>query len=111
MAPPSLPLHKEHPDLPDSYSVKIDYMNGKSETLEVAKHIVVDKIFMFDDKGKMVSWEPHTSPFVEFQLTDDTYKTVPMANASFHYDKSWTKIVEIRKTLKKELDDKKGLDS
>lgn len=78
-APLFVQAQKEHPDLPDNYGLTITYLTGKSETFELA------------------SQAPITNGIFEFTTLDDTYHWIPITSiAHFHFDKRFTKVIELK---------------
>mgnify|MGYP006971732990 CR=1 FL=1 len=79
-------MAKEHKDLPDSYGLKVFYIDGKTEELELASHA-------YDSStGVMEAW-----------LTDNVVTWIPFKTGTvkrFEFDKRFTKILEIKNETK-----------
>ena len=94
-------IPKDDQALPDSYTVKIQYVTGKEETIEVASHRLIEQVILKelrDATGKVVEVQtaPHPAPFFEFWTKDDMLVNVTLSNVtSIHFDKNWTKVVQI----------------
>jgi len=94
-------IPKDNQELPDSYTIKISYVTGKEETIEVASHRLIEQIVLKeikDNSGKIVEVQtaPHPAPFFEFWTKDDIYITAILSNiVSIHFDKNWTKVTQI----------------
>ena len=72
---------KEHPDLPDFYTVTISYVNGKSEEMEIVMHNLMKE-----------------SGLVEFCDKDDMWSLVPILSIQkLSFCKNFSKIVALRK--------------
>lgn len=82
-------LQKEDMNLPDNYHVKIVYVTGKTDELELASH--------FYNKD---------SNILELWTKDNLCSWIPMDNVQrLEFDKSFSKIVEIRRKLEREKND------
>ena len=98
---------KENQDLPDYYTVKISYVTGKEETIEVAHHRLIEKLVLKeikDNNGNTIDYQtaPHPAPFFEFWTKDDICITATLSNiVGIHFDKNWTKAVRIYNENKK----------
>lgn len=69
---------KQSPALPDAYSVTIKFVNGTSETFELASHRLKDGQF-------------------EFETRDDLWNWVPMSSvARIEFDKRFSQIMDIK---------------
>lgn len=87
-------LQKDHPDLPDIFTVKIYYVTGKVEEYEIASHYLV-----------------HQTKTYEFVTKDDLWHWVPLAGVlRFEFDKRWSKIVAIKQKQAKEKEESAKLE-
>ena len=67
---------------PDFWTVQIEYLNGKSEALQVV-------------------WQSSLSEIIAFRTTDDTFVYVPRSSVSaLLMDKAYTQIIEMNKEKK-----------
>jgi len=49
-------IPKEHPDLPDNYSIEISYLDGSKESIEAASHRLGDKFLEVATKEDKFIW-------------------------------------------------------
>lgn len=90
-------LKKDDQKIPDFFTVTINYVTGKSETLKVANRFVIGD-FIINDKGFIIQKNIDS---IEFLTFEDTYKLIPMQNVlSIDYHKDYTEYVEIERELK-----------
>ena len=76
-------IPKEHSELPDQYGIKILYLTGGFEDVEVVKH----RIF------------PETQ-LMEYLTKEDQYELVPIASIKkIEFDKRFSKIVQLREEM------------
>ena len=76
-------IPKDDQALPDNYTITIDYIDGKSETIECVYHILKDQ-------------------FLEVRGVDDMYRWIITTNIKkVSFDLQFTKIVEIKSKEKK----------
>ena len=99
----SIYMHKDNPELPNSYKIKLICLSGKVIVYEVASHRYIDKIPFYDRDGKLISLEVHPTPMIELALVDDKFIQIPLSIGIFEFDENYSKIVAIRE---KELRDK-----
>jgi hypothetical protein len=77
-------IKKDHPAIPDSYGIKILYLDGSSEDALVAQHRFLKDTNIF-----------------EFVTKDDFWTVVPFsAIKKILFDKSFSKIVELKSQVK-----------
>ena len=94
-------VSKDDQELPDFYVVKIAYVTGKEEELEVAHHRLIEQVVLKtirDASGKIVDevTAPHPAPFFEFWTKDDLSVVITLSNiVSIHFDKNWSKVVRL----------------
>lgn len=85
-------LNKSNPNLPDYFGITINYLTGKSESLEVVSCIYYERLT--NNKGHLTA--EHYDSY-EIWTKDDFMKIVPRASIeSIDYDKNWSKIVALR---------------
>lgn len=59
--------HKDHPDMPDSYSVDITFLSGKKETYEVVSSVIKDLSFeIMMSNGKLRAYNFSSISHVDF---------------------------------------------
>ena len=81
-------IPKDHPDLPDFYNIKISFVDGTSEEIEVVSHKLMMECAL---------------PFLELFRKDDTFFLAPLSSIKkYELDKSYTKILELQRGIKKE---------
>ena len=109
-------LKKEHPDLPDSYEITIEYLTGqKPDTIKVASHRIIDRIFTerLDENGNFVKREDgsvvvecigvNPVPVLEYVTVDDMWESVPMVNIQrLKYCHNFSKMIALKQ--KEEID-------
>ncbi len=79
-------IPKEHPELPDNYSVTVFFKTQTSTTFEVASHVL--------------NWE---MGLFELRTTDDEIVTIRLSAIRYlHWDKRFSKVVDIRTAMKAE---------
>jgi hypothetical protein len=90
-------IPKQDDRLPDFFTVTINYLTGRKETLEVVSCNYYNRIV--DDMGNITS---DNFDCYEIWTKDDLMKIVPKASIeSIDYDKNWSKIVAIKQELAK----------
>ena len=71
---------KEHPELPDSYSVKISFKGDTTATFEIASHYL--------------SWE---KSILEMRTVEDEVVTVRLQEVKYlNWDKRFSKIMDVK---------------
>lgn len=74
-------IPKDDQSLPDFYQVEIIFLSGRKDILEIASHHLGEKVF-------------------EVAGVDDIYRWYPVTSIEkISFDKSFSKIVEIKKRL------------
>lgn len=98
--------HKEDQDIPDFYEAEVIYAWGKTETLQIASHHLVDKVYetFTDEKGqpRMRCIGVMPQPFYEIWLHQDRMITIPISLCVLKLDKNWSQIVAIKERKKRE---------
>ena len=98
-------LKSEHPDIPESYTITVNTINGKVRVLKCASHFYIDKVWKHDN-GAQVCVGVHPNPFYEIWTTDNKMQViVTSAVESIEFDDNWSKIVSIRKKMIEATDD------
>lgn len=73
-------LPKEHPDIPDSYGIKVFYLSGKIDEFELASHKLNSQTLIF-----------------EFVTKEDIWHWVPMANVcNIEFDNRFSKLIALK---------------
>ena len=89
-------FNKDNPELPDNYSMKILYVNGKTEELELASHIIRDKVTVPIDEV-LNKYEVASCPFIEYVTKDDIWGWIPLSSIQrLEFDKNFSKIIAIK---------------
>jgi hypothetical protein len=79
-------IPKEHPDIPDFYSITVTYHDGKSDTFEVVSH-------------------KFHSNLLDLVLKDDLYAVLPVEGfRKVELDKNFSKLVELKNEQNKKSD-------
>jgi hypothetical protein len=74
-----LGIAKQVENLPDSYALTLFYIDGKSESFEIASHNLGDKV-------------------LEFVTSEDVWHWVQMMNLKrVEFDKRFSKMIELKK--------------
>lgn len=82
-------LNKSDSQIPDTFGIKIFYLDGKSEDYEIANRWVANGMF-------------------EFVTQDDIWHFIPMsAIKRVEYDKNFSKMVALKEKAKKEAEEAK----
>jgi hypothetical protein len=105
-------LPKDDQALPDNYGMKILYVNGKTDDLELASHVTKDKIIFtklaeidVEKDGKKEKKiveqfdraEVAPVPFLEYVTKDDLWGWVPISSIQrLEFDKRFSKIIAIK---------------
>lgn len=80
-------IPKDHPELPDCYGLIVEYIDGRSETIEIVSHSI---------NGTA----EHQKNLVSFTTHDDEFGWIPLYNVKkVKLDKRWTKILEIKREM------------
>ena len=94
-------IKKDHPDLPDNYSLNITYVTGREESYEIAEHHYFPVGYTTDKQGNILGAAP--AAMFEWCTIDDKWFTVPVTSILFvTFDKRWSKVVALRQNLAKE---------
>jgi hypothetical protein len=109
-------LPKDDQELPDNYSIIVEFHSGKVKEIEVASHRLIELVKVPDPSGPFVDkenrhyrLEPSSAPFIEYVTKDDLIGNLPVASyQSIVFDKRYSKIIEINRKLseKKEVKEK-----
>ena len=87
-------IPKDHMELPDAYGMTVFFLDGKTETYEVASH----RSLLY---GLSPSKEFVRVDMIELCLSDDRYILIPHTSISrIEFDKRYSKVLEIQKELK-----------
>lgn len=105
-------IPKDDQALPDSYTITIHYLNGKTDKLELASHTTRDLVKVYDPEGKIqtptgrFNLAPSPVPVIECVTKDNIWHWINLgAVARIEFDSSFSKIVDLQKEkndLKKE---------
>ena len=94
--PPQVFIPKEVNGMPDCYSIKVNYTNGKEEEIEIVDHKIILKL------GRPPQTLDIPIPFLEFITFEDETGWIPMCSISkLMFDKRWTRILDLRKEEEK----------
>lgn len=89
-------IPKDNQNLPDSYTIEVLYVTGKTDKIEVAHHSLLDKTIIPID-SKVSRYEPSASPFLEYVTKDDIWGWIPISSIlRLEFDKNFSKIMAER---------------
>lgn len=95
-------IPKDDQELPDSYNITVYYINGKKEELELASHIIIDKVIIPVDEN-INKYEPASCAYLEYVTKDDIWGWVPLSSIQrLEFDKNFSKIIGIREKQKQQ---------
>ena len=77
-------IPKDDSKLPDNYSVDVHYIDGHSDSFEIATHVIKEGILMFMTKEDFMNWIPLS------------------AIKRVEFDKRWSKIIAINEKHEKD---------
>lgn len=95
-------IPKDDQRLPDNYTIKVFYVTGKVEELNLVFHKLIDTtlINLPDNKIRV---EVNPCPFLEYCTVDDVWGNIPMGSVQrLEWDKNFSKMVAIKQEAKKE---------
>lgn len=100
-------LPKDDQELPDNYSMFVEFHDGKIKEIEVGSHRLIELVRVpdlngafVDENGNKYRLEQSNAPFLEYWTKDDLAGNIPVsAYRSLTFDKRYTKIIEIKKKL------------
>jgi hypothetical protein len=77
-------IKKEHPEIPDSYGLKILYLDGTSEEASIAHHKILSGLGVF-----------------EYVTTDDLWNLIPISSIKkVSFDKNFSKLMALKSQVK-----------
>lgn len=89
-------IPKDDQRLPDSYKVKVFYVSGKVDELELANHWIRDKVIVPVDQS-VSKYEVAACPFLEYLTKEDLWGWIPISSIQrLEFDKDFSKIVAIK---------------
>lgn len=99
---------KDNLELPDSYKIKVIYVSGKTDEIEVASHNIRDKVIIPVDQNTN-RYEASGCPFLEYVTKDDFWGWIPLSSIQrLEFDKNFSKIIaEVQKQNNKKQTDGK----
>ena len=97
-------LKKEHPGLPDFYTVTVKYLTGEELTIKIANHKIIDKVYetkISKNRKKTVKCVGVlTCPYFEYWTVDNTLGSFPLSSvAHMEFDGNFTKTIDINKSI------------
>lgn len=88
-------LKKENKNLPDFFTITINYLTGKTETLDIVEITYVEKLF----NGNQIMAEHYDT--YRIWKHDNKFKEIPRASVeSIDYDGKYTEIIEASRAKK-----------
>lgn len=93
-------IPKDQKDIPDSYKMKISYITGAVDEIEVVQHSIIDKV---SNGGEVfgVSF----APIVEYLTIKNTWGWIPISSIKrLDFDENCTKLMELAKNKVKKIE-------
>ena len=95
---------KDHPDVPDSYGIKIKYITGREEEFD-GTHIIIDKTQYSDGTNFQIM--PNNAPFIQILTLDDRYIAIPLGSIEkIEFDKRYSEYVALKSKIKEKQNEK-----
>lgn len=96
-------IPKDDQDLPDSYTITVYYLNGKTDKLELASHTTRDLVKVYDPDGKFefgrgrFNMVASPVPVIECVTKDNIWHWIVLSAVSrIEFDSNFSKVVDLQ---------------